>query len=625
MNFQRLLPAPIQNVIRNANAFTGGKLKKHVVWYSIFVFFLLGFSGGINEGTSSLFSLNLRQPIASAPRIKTPLPEIANFATGHSILGLLHLPTNYLHTRPSNAVNSIPVFLTFLFSGGINGLVAGFLFRFIAPLRRSGLARVVNARSLIFFMAPLLVLAGAAVAFGDDGNFSEFSSLAPSAVIANLPILLGGSLGSGIGTPIGFVFGVGGGGVGTGSGGQYPGEEVEEDQGRCRACGKPLDGRAFCTGCGNQVGTTFVAPPPPRQPPAQPPFQTPEPQGASCSRCGASIPQGRAFCTSCGNQVAPAMVPPAPVVETPPPIQTPEPTPVVVGSSCRDCGATVPEGRSFCTNCGARQEEPVPMAHCRNCGSTIAPGRTFCTQCGAPTKTPEPTPIATPTPTPSLTPTPTPSLTPTPTPTPSLTPTPTPTPSLTPTPAPTLTLTPTPTPTPSFTPTPTATPTSTSTPVKTPEPTRTPESTQTVGDDSKTPEKTPEPTEQPTSVQLHVNGEHSLPIDKIAIYGDEEHEVILQPYVTGSGTNFDSAAANTAISWSTSGPQASWLSLEEVSPTTKPGKLVKVTAKSEPNAENGTAQIEFTISIDGATSSETIDVSIVADDLNLEIRFSYDE
>lgn len=61
------------------------------------------------------------------------------------------------------------------------------------------------------------------------------------------------------------------------------------------------------------------------------------------------------------------------------------------------CGAGLPSGLTFCTQCGARLPSLAPPAPvvCRVCDAPMAPGLRFCTQCGAPapdTESNSPTP-----------------------------------------------------------------------------------------------------------------------------------------------------------------------------------------------------------------------------------------
>jgi ribosomal protein L40E len=56
--------------------------------------------------------------------------------------------------------------------------------------------------------------------------------------------------------------------------------------------------------------------------------------GFACANCGAEIPPGGKFCTQCGT---PAAVPEK--------------------SFCSKCGAALPEGGKFCTQCGAAKED----------------------------------------------------------------------------------------------------------------------------------------------------------------------------------------------------------------------------------------------------------------------------
>lgn len=53
----------------------------------------------------------------------------------------------------------------------------------------------------------------------------------------------------------------------------------------------------------------------------------------------------------------------------------PEPKPTE--KTCPGCGAVVPDGSKFCTECGMSLQPPVCA-----CGATLEPGSKFCNQCG---------------------------------------------------------------------------------------------------------------------------------------------------------------------------------------------------------------------------------------------------
>ena len=62
----------------------------------------------------------------------------------------------------------------------------------------------------------------------------------------------------------------------------------------------------------------------------------------NCSNCGAAVPSGAMFCTNCGANMAQAA-----------PAQHPRvPYPGKGGTRCSNCGGTVPDGYSFCPGCG---------------------------------------------------------------------------------------------------------------------------------------------------------------------------------------------------------------------------------------------------------------------------------
>lgn len=65
---------------------------------------------------------------------------------------------------------------------------------------------------------------------------------------------------------------------------------------------------------------------------------------------------------------------------------------------CVNCGADVPEGASFCPECGAKiiiekkeeEKQPDPNKfYCDECGEEVKPSMKFCIHCGAEVKIPE--------------------------------------------------------------------------------------------------------------------------------------------------------------------------------------------------------------------------------------------
>lgn len=49
---------------------------------------------------------------------------------------------------------------------------------------------------------------------------------------------------------------------------------------------------------------------------------------------------------------------------------------------CRECGADLPDGVSFCRYCGSKVEPVKEKRFCPSCGASIAPGVKFCRNCG---------------------------------------------------------------------------------------------------------------------------------------------------------------------------------------------------------------------------------------------------
>ncbi len=91
-----------------------------------------------------------------------------------------------------------------------------------------------------------------------------------------------------------------------------------------------------------------------------------------CTECGAEIPEGRKFCSECGTKVV-----------------LPEPEPVPAANVCPECGAEIADGKKFCGECGTKLESPAPAEPeppkpklCTECGAEIPEGRKFCGECG---------------------------------------------------------------------------------------------------------------------------------------------------------------------------------------------------------------------------------------------------
>jgi hypothetical protein len=134
---------------------------------------------------------------------------------------------------------------------------------------------------------------------------------------------------------------------------------------------------------------------------------------------------------------------------------------------------------------------------------------------------------------------------------------------------------------------------------------------------------------QETVLQLHIVSMSGIPIDEVSVFADGEDSVTLRAYVTGSGRDFDAAAATGAIRFSVSGPEAGWVKLEE-SAVNQSGKEVKIVATSPPGtagddneeSKNGAASLDASVTYKGASSEAKVKLFLLADEFNLEIGFS---
>lgn len=80
--------------------------------------------------------------------------------------------------------------------------------------------------------------------------------------------------------------------------------------------------------------------------------QQARPNGMKCPSCGADLPSGSKFCTNCGNKIG-------------------------GGISCPKCKADIPAGSKFCPGCGYKV-----ISNCPKCNAELAPGAKFCPSCG---------------------------------------------------------------------------------------------------------------------------------------------------------------------------------------------------------------------------------------------------
>ncbi len=99
-------------------------------------------------------------------------------------------------------------------------------------------------------------------------------------------------------------------------------------------------------------------------------MQAEEAGAMKCPECGAEVPEGRKFCSECGTKIE--VLKPAPVANV-----------------CPNCGAPIAEGKKFCGECGTKIELPTPPEpeipkpkFCSGCGAELPEGRKFCGECG---------------------------------------------------------------------------------------------------------------------------------------------------------------------------------------------------------------------------------------------------
>lgn len=95
----------------------------------------------------------------------------------------------------------------------------------------------------------------------------------------------------------------------------------------------------------SQLGQTMQ-----QQPQQQP--QAARPNGIKCPSCGADLPPGSKFCTNCGSKIG-------------------------AGNTCPKCKADVPAGSKFCPSCGNKF-----LSNCPKCNIELTPGAKFCPGCG---------------------------------------------------------------------------------------------------------------------------------------------------------------------------------------------------------------------------------------------------
>ncbi len=84
----------------------------------------------------------------------------------------------------------------------------------------------------------------------------------------------------------------------------------------------------------------------------QQPQQAARTPGIKCPSCGADVPSGSKFCTNCGGKIG-------------------------GGAPCPKCRADVPSGSKFCPACGAKI-----ATNCPKCNAELQPGAKFCPGCG---------------------------------------------------------------------------------------------------------------------------------------------------------------------------------------------------------------------------------------------------
>lgn len=93
-----------------------------------------------------------------------------------------------------------------------------------------------------------------------------------------------------------------------------------------------------------------------------------------CHACGAAVPEGFSFCGNCGVRLNK----PQPKVEEKPA----EPEQEKQEGVCPKCGNINGAGAVFCEECGTKLTSEPKQDVCPACGAPVAEDSVFCTECG---------------------------------------------------------------------------------------------------------------------------------------------------------------------------------------------------------------------------------------------------